>query len=116
MKYLLFHVADNQQDDIWHYTLNTWGESQAKKYIIGLHDCFQAIADKKLIWRLLPQHLVVPQDLSVDVYFVQYEKHHIFFKQLSGDTIGILAILHESMNMPIKLAKDLEKLLINNKH
>ena len=115
MKYLLFRAADKQQDGIWQYTLDTWGESQAKKYITGLHNCFQSIVDQQLIWRKLPRNLVVPQDLTVDIYFVKYEKHYVFFKQLSTNTVGILAILHESMNMPIKLAKDLEQLLIDNK-
>ncbi len=107
MKYRLFSTADTQQDDIWNYTLNTWGEDQAKQYIIGLHDCFSSVANKEVIWNQLPSHLVVPLDLSVQVYFVRYEKHVIFFKELSAGVVGILSILHQSMDMPVKLAKDL---------
>jgi len=107
MKYRLFSTADAQQDDIWNYTLSTWDKDQAERYIIGLHDCFSSIANKDVIWNALPRHLVVPLDLAVDVYFVRYEKHVIFFKELSNGVVGILSILHQSMDMPIKLVKDL---------
>jgi len=39
-------AADKRQDEIWEYTSEQWGENQAKKYLQGLHDHLQRLADK----------------------------------------------------------------------
>jgi len=108
--YLFYPPADEAQDDIWQYTVDQWGEEQAEKYIIGLHTHLQALAKKQKLWRSLPSGPLVPSDLDMEVYFSKYEHHHIFFRTLSKGRIGIMSILHERSNIPVRLRKDLEEI------
>jgi len=79
-----------------------------------LHDRLQDLADKKKTWRTLPNSLIVPPDLDISAYFSRYDHHYIFFRELSAGTIGILSILHDSMDIPVRLFKDLEKIEAEN--
>ena len=108
--YLFFPPADKAQDDIWNYTYEAWGEKQAEKYIKGLHHHLQLLSEKKKRWRSLPPNLVIPSDLNIEAYFSKYEHHYLFFRQLSTGQIGIMAILHESSDLPVRLYDDLRKL------
>ncbi len=112
-RYKFFKTADRQQDQILDYTVQHWGQAQAEKYIRGLHTHLQRLADRQLPWHALPQTLAVPQDLDIPVYFSRYEKHILFFRELSNG-IGIMMILHQSMDMPVRLAEDLTKLEAQN--
>ncbi len=109
-KYLFFPPANDAQDKIWNYTYKEWGEKQAVKYITGLHDHLSKLANKQKIWMELPNSLIVPPDLNLEVYFSRYEHHQIFFRKLSKGNIGIISILHESSDMPVRLVKDLRKI------
>jgi plasmid stabilization system protein ParE len=109
-KYLFYPAADKAQDGIWHYTRKTWGEAQAEKYIRGLHNHLQELADRQRIWRPLPNSLIVPPDLNIDAYFSKYEHHYVFFRELSNEHIGIMSILHEQMDIPVRLSIDLAKI------
>lgn len=108
--YLFFPPADKAQDDIWRYSCETWGEKQAEKYIKGLHHHLQLLSEKKKFWRSLPANLVVPPDLKIEAYFSKYEHHYLFFRTLSAGQIGIMAILHESADLPVRLCDDLRRL------
>lgn len=107
INYLFFPPADQAQDEIWQHTCDEWGEKQAIKYINGLHGHIQALSEKKLVWRTLPDNLVVPSDLDLSAFFSVYEHHYIFFRKLSGRKIGIMSILHENSDMPVRLFSDL---------
>lgn len=105
--YLFYKTADAAQDRIWEETVGTWGESQAETYIIGLHQHLDKISRHKTLWRRLPSALAVPQDLRIEVWFSRYEHHYIIFRQLSDDRIGVISILHERMDLPVRLGEDL---------
>lgn len=45
---------------------------------------------------------------GISLYFVRYERHYVFFRELSDDGIGVISILHESMDLPRRLREDLE--------
>jgi len=116
--YRFFHTADNRQDEIWDYTLKNWGEKQAEKYISELHQHLAKLSDNKLLWHSLPGNLAVPNDLEISVYFSHFKHHYIFFRELSGGAIGIMTILHDSMDIPVRLGEDLKQIennLNNNK-
>ena len=108
--YRFFPPADRRQDEIWNYSREQWSEAQAEKYIRNLHKHLQALADRKKQWRKLPNSLIVPADLNIKIYFSQYERHYVFFRELTKDSIGIMSLLHESMDMPIRLENDLKKI------
>ncbi len=43
------------------------------------------------------------------IYVIRYQQHFIFFRALSGNMIGVISILHVSMNIPLRLKEDIEK-------
>lgn len=108
--YRFYATADAAQDRIWKDTVATWGEAQAETYIIGLHHHLDRISRHKSLWRRLPSALTVPKDLDLQVWFSRYEHHYIIFRPLSGDRIGIISILHERMDLPVKLTEDLARI------
>ncbi|VAX07454.1 hypothetical protein MNBD_GAMMA26-738 [hydrothermal vent metagenome] len=105
--YRFYPAADQRQDEIWGYTCEQWGEAQAEKYIRGLHSHIQELADRKRLWKSLPGTLIVPPDLDIDVFFSRYEHHYLFFRELSDGAIGVMSILHEAMDIPVRLGEDL---------
>ncbi|OCP37470.1 type II toxin-antitoxin system RelE/ParE family toxin [Ensifer sp. LC163] len=117
--YRFFHRADAAQDKIWRDTVETWGEQQAVTYITGLHTHLQRLCADRLIWRKLPQRLVVPEDIKRDAYFSRYERHYVFFRELDNGDLGVMSILHERMDLPVRLMDDLvaisEKTAISDK-
>lgn len=91
-----FRVLDSAAariDDIYDYTLTTWGEAQARADIEGLFEHFAEVSARGIPWR------PIPKDFGVEGHFTRYERHLIFHKVLSDGTIGIAAILHERMDV-----------------
>lgn len=96
--YKLSLAAMASLTDIYAYTHEKWGENQADKYLDGLYNCFERIADKSEIWR------PTIADFEVDGFYTKYEKHFIYWKQLSDGEVGIVAILHEQMHQIDRLS------------
>lgn len=101
MRPSLYKRARQQLIDIWLYTAERWGETQADKYIDGFYDIFQRLED--VSWRK------VEDKRFLEVYFLRYEKHFVFFRKLPSGNIGIISILHERMNLPERLFEDLPR-------
>jgi toxin ParE1/3/4 len=101
MKVLFFSAADRRQDEIWNYTVEIWGEEQAVRYIEGLHSAIAQAAEGNLVWRN-PMHPKLP-----GIYFIRYEHHYVFFRELPNKVIGVISILHENMDLPSRLEDDL---------
>jgi len=93
--------AGHRLDDIYVYTLGTWGEARAESYIRGLFDRFEAIAERRFPWR------PIPADFGVDGYVCRYEKHLIYWKILGDGDVGIVTILHERMHQIARFREDL---------
>lgn len=108
--YRFYPRADAAQDKIWRDTSDTWGEAQADTYIRGLHAHLQRLCDNRLIWRRLPQKLAVPSDIKRKAYFSRYERHFVFFRELGNGDVGVMSILHERMDLPVRLRDDLAAL------
>lgn len=85
-------LAGRQLDEIYAYSENRWGEAQARAYIRGLFERFEAIAARRVPWR------AIPATLGVDGWFCRYQKHFIYWKVLANGDVGIAAILHERMH------------------
>ncbi|WP_428426574.1 type II toxin-antitoxin system RelE/ParE family toxin [Pararhizobium sp.] len=105
--YLFYRPADVAQDRIWKDTVVQWGEAQAVTYITVLHVHLQTLSETKALWRRLPSDLAIPADLKVHAYFSRYERHYLFFRALPSGKIGVMAILHERMDIPVRLHEDL---------
>ncbi|MBO0128864.1 type II toxin-antitoxin system RelE/ParE family toxin [Agrobacterium tumefaciens] len=108
--YRFYAPADAAQDKIWRDTVDVWGEMQAETYIRGLHAHLQRLCDNHLLWRRLPQRLAVPGDLKSEAYFSRYEHHYLFFRELDNGDLGVMSILHERMDMAVRLREDLTAL------
>lgn len=105
--YRFYPRADAAQDKIWRDTVEQWGEQQAVAYIGGLHGHLQRLCEDRAIWRQLPHRLAVPVDLKRKAYFSHYERHYIFFRELDNGALGVMSILHERMDLPVRLKDDL---------
>lgn len=100
MDHEIFPAARRSLLEIWHYSEQHWGESQADKYIRGLHEAISKAAGDKGSWRVLGQ-----PELR-DLYYIRYEKHFIFFRLLTTGVLGVISILHEKMDIPNRLRED----------
>ncbi len=99
----VFRVEDgagHRLDEIYCYTRDLWGEAQAERYIRGLFERFQAIADRNILWRS------IPAEFGVEGYVCRYEKHFIYWKLLEDGVVGIVTVLHERMHQIERFRQD----------
>ena len=85
---------------IWRYTVETWGEAQADRYIQALDAKFDEIAEGTARSRTFSPRY--PQ-----VRVLRCEHHYIFYLVLEGQRPRILAVLHERMNLLARLRERL---------
>ena len=103
MLHKIYPAARRRIIDIWHYTDKTWGDKQADKYVRGLYKAIDEFAGKKYMWRKI-EH----EDVK-GIFFVRYKHHCIFFRELSKEVLGVVNVLHESMDIPSRLKEDLNR-------
>jgi toxin ParE1/3/4 len=82
--------------DIWNYTLETWSESQADKYYKLLINACSSIAKKPKIGKVYD---VIYPELKGK----KSSKHIIFYRLMEDQSIEIVRILHERMDLKSKL-------------
>lgn len=92
--------AARRLDQIYAYTRDTFGEAQAERYIRGLFERFEAIADHRFPWR------PISAEFGVDGYVCRYEKHFIYWKLLGDGGVGIVTVLHERMHQTDRFRED----------
>ena len=93
-------AAAHRIDEIFRYTRDQWGQAQAERYIRGLFDRFQAIADRRFPWH------PIPAEFGVDGYVCRYEHHFIYWRQLGDGDIGIATVLHGRMHQIDRIRDD----------
>lgn len=91
-RFLVQQSASLRIDEIYRYTLNKWGETQAQAYINGLFDAFAKVGTQEIFSR------PIPAEFGVDGFFFRYEKHFVYWCYLSNGDVGIVTILHERMH------------------
>ncbi|RVT89113.1 type II toxin-antitoxin system RelE/ParE family toxin [Sphingomonas crocodyli] len=99
--YRLSAVADQQVDEIYAYSREQWGATQALNYLSGLFDCFTAIGRGDHISRS------IPAEYAVAGFYARYRNHHIYWRRRTDGSAYILAILHQSMHQSARLKDDL---------
>lgn len=97
----IFPAARDRLLDIWDYTAESWGDQQADAYVRRIVDRLDQASHQRHLWR------VVSDKSLVGVYFLRVEHHYAFFRELSLGELGVLSILHESMDLPSRLKEDL---------
>lgn len=86
--------------EIWNYTEATWDEPQTDKYVRELIAAVQRLGAKRGSWK------PVPDPALKRVFFIKQAHHFIFFKELAVGDIGVITVLHESMDIPFRLRGD----------
>ena len=93
----IFAAAESRLIEIWDYTLEKWGEKQADAYVRKLVTAIHSLGGNRLLWRK------VPDKTLAGVWFVRHEHHYIFFRELPRGTVGVITVLHESMDLPARI-------------
>jgi toxin ParE1/3/4 len=97
--YRITRLAQSDLQSIWDYTVEQWSLSQAEKYIDGLFDCFDAIADGTTQVKAV-DHIRQGYKKAV------YGRHVVFFKFGNDQVTEIIRVLHSSMDIETRLADE----------
>jgi len=103
-KCAVFKPANETLDEVWRYSLDNWGQKKAEEYIKGLFATMQKAASRETLWRGLREQT------NLEVYFVKYLRHYLFFRELEDDLIGIVSVIHERQDVVSVLEKELGQL------
>jgi len=90
-KYRLTPSAKSDLIEIWNYTVETWGEKQAEKYLQDIEDKLNQLAANPELGRRR-------SEISPGYYSFPIQKHTIFYLN-SGHHIDIIGILHGKMDI-----------------
>jgi toxin ParE1/3/4 len=89
--YRLTPAAKSDLLEIWNYTVETWGEKQAERYLLDIEIKLEQLAANPKLGRQRPE-------ISPGYYSFPVEKH-IGFYLYSGNHISIIGILHGRMDI-----------------
>jgi toxin ParE1/3/4 len=94
-RYRLTKNAAQDLKNIWRYTYNTHGVSQADKYASTLKTACIAITETPHTWRSL--------NIAGKTLRVYHCEHHYIFYTMEKDAVMIIAFLHERMDFIARL-------------
>lgn len=97
-KVILRQKAIEDLDEIWDYTLLNWSEKQAFLYYNSIRISCAEIGKNPKIGRSFNQ-------IGKNILGLKSGRHIIFYQQISTDKIEVLRILHERMDIEIRLDK-----------
>ncbi|WP_320042106.1 type II toxin-antitoxin system RelE/ParE family toxin [uncultured Desulfobacter sp.] len=90
-RYRLTPSAKSDLIDIWNYTVETWGEKQAEKYLQDIEDKLNQLAANPGLGKQRPE-------IARGYYSFPVQKH-IMFYLISDSYIDIIGILHGKMDI-----------------
>lgn len=88
-KYKLTRLSQADLKTILEYTLRTWGEKQAGRYISDLQACLQELADRPQIGRNC-------DSIRPELKRMEHGRHVVFYRQRDYG-IRVIRILHQGM-------------------
>lgn len=95
-KYKLTNKAIEDLNAIWNYTFDKWSEKQADKYYFILLENCQNLADQPNLGRTY-------NDIKKELLGFKVNRHIIFYRKLIDETIEIIRILHQRMDLENRL-------------
>jgi len=95
-EYTLKKSAENDLEEIWHYTAKNWGTTQAVEYTHKLEQIFSVLADNPLMCR-------ERFEFDPPTRIHHHASHLIVYLLTNNDHIKIIRILHESMDIDLQL-------------
>ena len=87
--YSLARLAESDLKSVIRYTVKTWGISQAKRYTLGLRECFQLLAENPTLGRRC-------DSIHKGLRRFEHGKHVVFYVDLP-EGILIARVLHQKM-------------------
>jgi len=91
-KIIFRQKAIDDLNDIWNYTFLKWSEQQADKYYMTIKMMCNGILVNPTIGKEY-------KEISKNLFGLISGKHIIFYQILANDTIEIVRILHERMDL-----------------
>lgn len=91
-EYKLTHKAVDDLTRIWDYTVNKWSEQQADKYYRLLLDSCRNIAENPDLGKSYT-------GVKSALFGVKTNRHIIFYRKITDQSIEITRILHERMDL-----------------
>ena len=99
--YRLLAAAERRIGEIYLYTLETWGEAQARRYVFDLYDVFEQIATGQAVSQ------PIPASYGIQGFVTRHGSHRIYWRRLEDGRVGIVTVLHARMDLPRHLRDDL---------
>jgi toxin ParE1/3/4 len=99
---VIYKAARQRLGEIWDYTVEKWDEEEADRYLQKLNGCIQSLQNQRHTWRRVRDRRLP------DVFFARCEHHVIFFREVGGQ-IAVISILHENMDMLVRLREDSDR-------
>ncbi len=87
--------AEDALQDIALYTLNRWGERQARDYIARIRDACARLLDSPSMGKLRRRIG------GVEIREVQVGSHLVIYALRPGDVL-VIGVMHEAMNLPAR--------------
>lgn len=98
MKIIKRALFSQQLSDIFDNTAEKWGLEQAQKYVGGLQEAIELASKREKVWRRFTS---LKKEPPLPVYSIFYQKHLVFFEfSEEENTMVILAVFHQAMNLP----------------
>ena len=91
-KYIFSNKAIEDLSDIWNYTYNKWSENQADKYYYLILESCEKISKNPKIGKKY-------ETILHSLFGIKVVRHIIFYQILNENSILILRILHEQMDI-----------------
>ena len=88
--YTLSGEADIDIEDIAEASLQQWGLARAEKYILGLHEAFQTLAEFPDLGR-------DASDIRPNYRKIETASHSVFYRKMQ-DGVLIVRVLHQRMD------------------
>lgn len=95
LPYILSKKANSDLDDIWYYTVRTWSAEQANRYYNLIFDEINYICTNPESGK--------PIGHIRKGYRMSKVKSHLIFYKVVNNTIEIIRILHERMDIKNRL-------------
>jgi toxin ParE1/3/4 len=93
---ILRQEAINDLNNIWEYTFEKWSETQADKYYEMLKlSCLEIGNNPKIVRQY--------DEINEDLLGLHSGRHIIFYQSIDKYEVEIIRILHESMDLKIRL-------------
>jgi toxin ParE1/3/4 len=85
-------------DEIWEYTVSTWNETQAERYLFGLRDALAMLTDQPELGR-------ARDDLHPGLSVLNYSRHLVFYLREDWG-IDVVRVPHGSQDVRAHFRSD----------